>query len=395
MRDRARRGGLQARLVRAIAAAVAIGLVVGAAAALVLRPILSEGSFGFGALILVVVVGAAAVSCALISRKVASGLAGGLARNLDLIQIGVRRVRAGHLDERVRLDSGDETEDLAEAFNLMTEDLQESIERLREANRELHDLEQVKVDLVTNVSHELRTPLTALKGFLELLDEGELGPLGLEAQRAISVCRRNVDRLNLRVEDLVALSQMEQSWPDQPETEPFDLVQLVSMVAEIYEMRTRAKEIRLSVEAPNEIPLVAGNEEQIERAVINLLDNAVKFTPNGGEIVLAVEECDHGDREGVLIRVVDSGIGIPGNELVRVFDRFHQVDPSVRRRFGGMGLGLSLVNHIVESHHGVVWAESGDGAGSTFFLWLPSWSADGDAANGEKDVEDESRRRPA
>jgi signal transduction histidine kinase len=379
----------------AIAVAVVVGLVVGAATALVLRPILVKGSLGSGTLILIAVVATALTACALISRKAASRLAGGLVRNLDLIQIGVRRVRAGHLDERVRLDSGDETEDLAEAFNLMTEDLQESIDRLREANRELHVLEQVKVDLVANVSHELRTPLTALKGFLELLDEGELGPLGLEAQRAISVCRRNADRLTMRVDDLVALSQMEQSWPDQLETEPFDLLQLVSMVAEVYEMRTRAKDIRLSVEAPDEISLVAGNEEQIERAVINLLDNAVKFTPNGGEVVLAVEECDHDHREGVLIRVVDSGIGIPGNELVRVFDRFHQVDPSIRRRFGGMGLGLSLVNHIVESHRGVVWAESGDEPGSTFFLWLPSWSPDGDAASGEEGVEDEGQRRPA
>lgn len=308
----------------------------------------------------------------LVTHRVSVALARGITRNLADLQVGVRRIRAGRLDERVEIHSDDEIEELAEAFNEMTEDLQQSIGRLRRVNRELQALDQVKVDLVANVSHELRTPLTALKGFLELLGDGELGPLEPEAHRAVTVCRRNVDRLTLRVEDLVALAQMEKSWQDSAPSEPFDLIPLITLVVETYEVRMRSKGLRLVLETPAALPIIVGDAEQIERVIINLLDNAVKFTPEGGAVSISVEECDHDEREGVLIRVVDSGIGIPTSELVRVFDRFHQVDPSIRRRFGGMGLGLSLVHHIVESHHGVVWAESEDGAGASFFVWLPS-----------------------
>jgi len=309
-----------------------------------------------------------------VTDRVALALAKGITSNLAVLQTGVRKIRSGQLDERVSIRSGDEIQELADAFNEMTDDLQQTIDRLRRANVELQELDQAKVDLVANVSHELRTPLTALKGFLELLDEGELGDLGAEARRAVVVCRRNVDRLALRVEDLVQLSQMENPWLEDLTSEPVDLNELISLVTEIYEARIRSKGMHLLIDVGSELPEVAGNVEQLERVILNLLDNAVKFTPSDGTISIAAEECDHEGRKGVLIRVADSGIGIPEHELVRVFDRFHQVDRSIRRRFGGMGLGLSLVHHIVESHRGVVWVESEVGAGSTFSLWLPCFS---------------------
>jgi len=305
-----------------------------------------------------------------VTDRVSIALSWGITRNLADLQTGVRRIRAGRLDERVDIRSEDEIQELADAFNDMTEDLQQSIGRLRQANLELQALDQLKVDLVANVSHELRTPLTALKGFLELLDEGELGELTDEAHRAVSVCRRNVDRLAFRVEDLVQLSQMETVWPEDLETRSVDLFKLISGVTEIYEARIRAKGLRYTFEASRGLSRVSGNPEQLERVILNLMDNAVKFTPRNGTILIGVEECDHEGRAGILIRVVDSGIGIPPSELLRVFDRFHQVDQSIRRRFGGMGLGLSLVHHIVESHRGVVWVESEGEAGSTFFVWL-------------------------
>ena len=306
-----------------------------------------------------------------VTERVSIVLARGITKNLADLQIGVRRIRAGRLDERVDIRSEDEVEELAGAFNDMTDDLQQTIGRLHQANLELQALDQLKNDLVANVSHELRTPLTALKGFLELLDEGELGELADEAHRAVAVCRRNVDRLALRVEDLVQLSLMEKAWPEDLESQPVDLLQLIAMVTEVYEARIRSKKLLFSFERPSGMSNILGNFEQLERVMLNLTDNAVKFTPEGGSLVIGVEECDHEGSEGVLIRVSDSGIGIPSSELVRVFDRFHQVDQSIRRRFGGMGLGLSLVHHIVESHRGIVWVESEIGTGSTFFVWLP------------------------
>lgn len=307
----------------------------------------------------------------ILTERAAFFLARGVTKNLADLQAGVKRIRAGRLDERVEIRSGDEIQELADAFNEMTRDLQRNIDRLRRANQELQALDQLKADLVANVSHELRTPLTALKGFLELMDDGELGGLPAEAHRAVVVCRRNVDRLALRVEELVQLSQMETGWPDELPSGPVDVVRVISLVTEVFEARILSKRLQLGFEHPDVLPEVWGNFEQIERLVLNLVDNAVKFTAEGGSIMIGAEECDHEGRHGVLIRVTDSGIGIPSDELIRIFDRFHQVDRSIRRRFGGMGLGLSLVNHIVESHGGIVWVESELGVGSTFFVWLP------------------------
>ena len=140
--------------------------------------------------------------------------------------------------------------------------------------------------------------------------------------------------------------------------------------------------MRFVLQVQPDLQALEANPEQIERVFLNLLDNAVKFTPQGGTVLVFAEACDHEQRQGVLVRVQDSGVGIPPTELIRIFDRFYQVDPSSRRRFGGMGLGLSLVRSIVESHLGAVWAESEEGVGSTFFVWLPSAGSARDVAAG-------------
>jgi signal transduction histidine kinase len=125
-----------------------------------------------------------------------------------------------------------------------------------------------------------------------------------------------------------------------------------------------------SLNLSSELPEIPASAEHLERAFLNLLDNAAKFTPAGGTIRVSAERSVHEGRSGVLVRVTDTGVGIPSGEQVRIFDRFYQVDPSARRRYGGMGLGLSLVRSIVEAHRGAVWVNSEPGRGSTFFVWL-------------------------
>lgn len=306
-----------------------------------------------------------------ITYLVSGILAQGITRSLEELQAGVRRIRAGHMGERVDVRSGDEIQELAEAFNDMSDQLEQTIERLRSANLELHTLDQMKADLVANVSHELRTPLTALKGYLELLDTGDLGVLSGEAGRAVKVCRRNVARLDVRVEDLVQMSYMEKVWPSSIPLEPIDLSEMIPAVADVFEMRIRGKSLTVEVDTPVNLSTISGSVDQIERVILNLVDNAVKFTPDGGSITITAEDCDHDSREGALVRVIDTGIGIPPSELIRVFDRFYQVDSSIRRRYGGLGLGLSLVQRTVDAHRGFVWAESGEDVGTTFSVWLP------------------------
>jgi signal transduction histidine kinase len=306
-----------------------------------------------------------------LTQWVSVTLAGGITRDVDRLREGVQRIQEGHLAERVSVSSRDEIEELAEAFNLMADELLATIRRLREANRELETLDQTKADLVANVSHELKTPLTALRGYLELMSEGGLGGIADEAQQAVMVCRKNVQRLTLRVEELVQLSRLDRFTAFDSTREEADIGSLLEGVFDTFKPRIEDRKVDFVLQVEPNLPLLEVSIEQVERVFLNVFDNAVKFTPKGGTILATAETSTHEERAGVLIRVTDSGVGIPPSELDRVFDRFHQVDPSSRRRFGGMGLGLSLVRSIVEAHFGAVWAESEEKVGSTFFVWLP------------------------
>ncbi len=306
-----------------------------------------------------------------LTQWVSMKLARGITRDVERLRKGVQKIQEGHLEHRVSVNSRDEIEELAEAFNVMADELLETIQRLREANRELETLDQTKADLVANVSHELKTPLTALRGYLELMADGELGALPNEALRAAMICRKNVQRLSLRVEELVQLSRFERYMTLDPAREDVDLSAVLEGVIETVGPRLEESNIDISVRVEGRLDPLQLNPEQIERVFFNLLDNAVKFTPEGGRIAVTAESSERDDRDGVLVSIEDEGVGIPRLELIRIFDRFHQVDPSSRRRFGGMGLGLSLVRSIVEAHRGSVWAESTEGSGSVFFVWFP------------------------
>jgi signal transduction histidine kinase len=185
------------------------------------------------------------------------------------------------------------------------------------------------------------------------------------------ICRKNVQRLTLRVEELVQLSRFERFTTLDAAREEVDLCRLIDGVIESFQPRLEEAQIGIAARFERDINPLQANPEQLERVFFNLLDNAVKFCSQGGSIVVTVEACTSEGDDGVLVRVQDNGVGIPSSELVRIFDRFHQVDPSSRRRYGGMGLGLSLVRSIIEAHRGTVWAESEQGVGTTIHVWLP------------------------
>ena len=316
-----------------------------------------------------------------LTQWVSMTLARGITRDVERLREGVQRIQEGHLEERVTVHSRDEIEELAEAFNIMADELLATIQRLREANRELETLDQTKADLVANVSHELKTPLTALRGYLELMTDGDLGGLSDEALRAAMICRKNVQRLSLRVEELVQLSRFERYMTLDSTREDVDLSAVLEGVIETLGPRLEESNIDIVVHVEAGLESLQLNPEQVERVFFNLLDNAVKFTPQSGTVLVTAESKVRDDRDGVLVSIQDDGVGIPKLELVRIFDRFHQVDPSSRRRFGGMGLGLSLVRSIVEAHRGSVWAESTEGSGSDFFVWFPRLDPSSDREN--------------
>jgi two-component system, OmpR family, phosphate regulon sensor histidine kinase PhoR len=226
---------------------------------------------------------------------------------------------------------------------------------------EIRALEKTKKDFVVNVSHELRTPLTAIKGFLETIEtraEEENRPY-------LEIVRRNTERMIAIVEDLLVLSELEERGPKIDKTE-VDLKPLAESILKLFEKRARDKGLGLTLEASPDVPLVRADAGQMEGLLLNLVDNAVKYTEKGTvKVRLAV-------RDGKMaIEVEDTGPGIGEEHVPHVFERFYVVDKSRSKKLGGTGLGLAIVKHIVLAHKGTVSVKSRVGEGTTFLVLLP------------------------
>jgi len=231
----------------------------------------------------------------------------------------------------------------------------------------LKELEKIRQDFVANVSHELRTPLTTIKGYVETLLEGALKEE--VAFQFIQVIKRHTDRLTKIVEDLLTLSKIE-SKEFQLKREEISAARLMEEVIHLVKGEAERKNIRLSLSEVHPNLFLLGDPYYLEQILINLLDNAIKYTPEGGEIILSVKERPPDEVE---LSVKDNGIGIPEEDLPRIFERFYRVDKGRSQELGGTGLGLSIVKHLAHAHGGKVWAESQLGKGSTFYLTLPAY----------------------
>jgi two-component system phosphate regulon sensor histidine kinase PhoR len=229
---------------------------------------------------------------------------------------------------------------------------------------ELKRLERVRKDFVANVSHELRTPLTSIKGFVEALQDGAMNDPNQSA-KFLSIISQHTDRMNKIISDLLQLSQIE-SKEFGLKIESFSIKELVEEV--VYTLKRSADERlqNLEVHLHSEDAKVLGDKYKINQALTNLVDNAIKYTPEKGSI--KIESRDKG--EVVEIAVIDNGIGIPRSDLPRIFERFYTVDKSRSRELGGTGLGLSIVKHIIEAHGGKVNVQSQPGKGSEFGFTL-------------------------
>jgi len=228
----------------------------------------------------------------------------------------------------------------------------------------VHRLETVRRDFVSNLSHELRTPLASLKALTETLREGALEDPPA-ARRFIERIETEVDALAQMAAELLELSRIE-SGQVPLEIAPISAAGLLNSATE--RMRTQAERagLKLLVEPSAEAVKVRGDQPRLEQVLVNLIHNAIKFTPPGGEVILSARE----DGSFVCFSVQDKGAGIPADDLERIFERFYKADPA--RSSGGTGLGLSISRHLVEAHGGRIWAESVEGRGSTFFFTIPA-----------------------
>ncbi|WP_305041385.1 sensor histidine kinase [Geoalkalibacter sp.] len=230
----------------------------------------------------------------------------------------------------------------------------------------LRRLERIRSDFVANVSHELKTPITAIRGFVETLLDGALDKQD-DARRFLDIILRQSERLHAIIEDLLALSRIEQeSERGMLDLQEGRLQPVLAAALQVCEPAAAAKSLQARLVCPEGLSL-AMNAPLLEQALVNLVDNAVKYSPPGKDILVEAV----GDDKEVLIRVRDWGVGISREHLPRLFERFYRVDKARSRKQGGTGLGLAIVKHIVQAHGGQIGVESTPGQGSTFSLRLP------------------------
>jgi GAF domain-containing protein len=237
-------------------------------------------------------------------------------------------------------------------------------EELAKAYDELQALDRLQREFVQNVSHELRTPLTFIKGYVELMLEEAMGGLSEPQRNGLQIVVQRTDAMTHLINNLLSLQQVEM---ESLRLTRVSLAEVAKMALESAEAAATKAGIVLRAEIPEALPPVSADRSCLEQVFDNLLGNAIKFSPDGGEITVCIRE------EGEYLRVAisDTGIGIPDGQLEKIFERFYQVNGSPTRRFGGTGLGLALVKKTIEAHGGKVWAESQEGQGSTFYFTLP------------------------
>src|SRR6266516_6162739 len=234
---------------------------------------------------------------------------------------------------------------------------------------ELKKMDQVRRDFVANVSHELRTPLSILRGYIETLLDSPKTPRE-ELTRILRVMERHSDRLDLLVEDLLTLAQLESGNPNL-QMETVDLSSFLAEMVRDWEKKLTSKQLNVIVDVPTELSPICADRTRLQEALYNLLDNAVKYSREHGEIRLSARQRD-GEIE---LAVSDDGIGIAKEDLPRIFERFYRADKARSPdKVRGTGLGLAIVKHIAQLHGGRVEAESEVGKGTTIRMLLPTAS---------------------
>ena len=290
---------------------------------------------------------------------------------LGLVQVGFRDDREPAADEVERLRViADHIAIVVEAAR-RADELEARNRELERANAALVELDRLKGDFLSMISHELRTPLTAIIGYTDLLLRGSHGGLNERQARHQVAVKKAAHRLLVLVNDLLDVNRLE-SGRVELVPEPLPLYDAATRAVHDVEAAARQRNVELRLDAPTTSPWVQADPERLHQIMLNLLDNALKFTPEGGRVTLHIDRVD--DQAAVIVE--DTGVGIPVEELDRVWDRFHQVDSSTRRHVGGTGLGLVIVRNLVALHGGRVAVHSqGPGLGSRFSFTLPLASA--------------------
>lgn len=258
-------------------------------------------------------------------------------------------------------------------------------QEIKETNQKLEKLERLKSEFISIVSHELRTPLTSIKNSLDILHSGRCGDVPQAADKFLTMAQRNVQRLSGIINDLLDLSKIEAGKMDFHFSQT-DIHAVIDYVKSTFLNVAKEKGLNLTSDEAPELPQITADSQRLEQVLTNLVSNAIKFTPAGKNITIKSElvnaesiDKDNCFREVlnklngnyIMVSVVDEGIGIAEENLVRAFDKFAQIENSLSRKVGGTGLGLPIAKQLIETHKGAIWCESKPDKGSAFKFVLP------------------------
>jgi len=248
---------------------------------------------------------------------------------------------------------------LRENDQMAIEELRVRASELAQAYQKLAEQELARRDFLTNVAHELRTPLMSASGYLQLLQKGAMS--GGQLQTAVDTVDRNVRQIVTLVNDILFLQEMDLVLS---EFQPVDLGEVSRNVIEKYKGKAADKKIALTLRGSQNLPTIPGDARSLERALMALVDNALKFSPHGGDVEIQIEST----REKLLVMVRDQGIGIASEALPRIFDRFYHIERHDNDLYSGIGLGLAIARQVIEQHNGALEVSSAPGKGSVFTM---------------------------
>jgi len=269
-----------------------------------------------------------------------------------------RSIAKGDLSKRVRIKTNNELEELADSFNLMADELVRKIDNLKE-------MDKIRTDFVANVSHELKTPLTSVQGFIETLEDGAIDDKE-NAKKFLAIIRKHTERINNTINDLLTLAEIERSEGKIEETK-FDMRCLLDELVSEFNNVLTVKKQTMNVDYNGNDFNIRADKDKLAQVLINLIDNAVKYTDIGGHIKASIFEVD----TNLVVTIEDNGIGISKEHLTRVFERFYRVDKARSREAGGTGLGLAIVKHIIKLQKGDIEINSEVGKGTKVTMIFP------------------------
>lgn len=282
-------------------------------------------------------------------------------------------ISKGNFSEKVDVKTQDELGDLAQAMNSMSGEISALIDSLTQEKEKLQGMIEERTQMISDISHDLRTPVTSIRGFVEALRDGVIKDEA-EKSHTLNIIHEESERLSRLVDNLFYLARLE------AEESPFemtdvDVADVTRRTVETVLPLASEKEVNVTLEVDEEAAgrgafVAAASDDRLTRAILNVLDNAVKYSPHGGNIKVGVKTDPEGGR--VVVSVSDEGPGIPQEDLARIFERFYRTDKARSSANSGAGLGLSIARFIVEQHKGSLWAESTVGKGSTFYIAVPA-----------------------